>query len=204
MKYQLVKTRKFGRWRYHWRPFGSYLRRGVTRFDPGNAHAWGLSNHGAIRGSGELDGDQMTQRNTGFTQVRPPWRVKTYVLLCLTLLLMRLQRWCLQRWRRLDLAEGVELLRIRALGSMMEKVSRQTLGPPSQPFICEGWVSGLLPKLTTYKGGRWNPNRVLIQLGLVLRVLALHAKSRSWAVLVNRVYGPCHPFSGRPPGPKTR
>jgi hypothetical protein len=34
----------------------------MTRFDPDNAHAWGLSNHGAIRGSGELDGDQTTQR----------------------------------------------------------------------------------------------------------------------------------------------
>jgi hypothetical protein len=43
---------------------------------------------------------------------------------CLTLLLGCLQRWCLQRWRRLDLAEGVELSRIRALGWMMEKVSR--------------------------------------------------------------------------------
>jgi hypothetical protein len=32
-------------------------------------------------GSGELDDDQMVQENTGFTQVRPPCRVKTYVLL---------------------------------------------------------------------------------------------------------------------------
>jgi hypothetical protein len=76
---------------------------------------------------------------------------------CLILLLGRLQRWCLQRWRRLDLVEGVELSRVRALGWMMEKVSREVLGSPSQPFICEGWVSGLLSKLTTDKGGLNKP-----------------------------------------------
>jgi hypothetical protein len=32
-------------------------------------------------GPGELNGDHMAQGNTGFTQVRPPCRVKTYVLL---------------------------------------------------------------------------------------------------------------------------
>jgi hypothetical protein len=32
-------------------------------------------------GSGELDDDQTTQGDTGFTQVQPPCRVKTYVLL---------------------------------------------------------------------------------------------------------------------------
>jgi hypothetical protein len=32
-------------------------------------------------GSGELDGDQTTQGDTGFTQVRPPCWVMTYVLL---------------------------------------------------------------------------------------------------------------------------
>jgi hypothetical protein len=32
-------------------------------------------------GPGELDGDQTAQGNTGFTQVWPPSRVKTYVLL---------------------------------------------------------------------------------------------------------------------------
>jgi hypothetical protein len=68
---------------------------------------------------------------------------------CLTLLLG-----CLQRGRRLDLAEGVELSRIRALRWMVEKCLERGLGSPSQPFICEGWVSGLLSKLTTYKGGR--------------------------------------------------
>jgi hypothetical protein len=73
---------------------------------------------------------------------------------CMTLLLVCLQWWCLQWWRRLDLAEGEELSRIRALGWMVEKVSRDSIGPPSQPFICQSWVSGLLSKLTTYRGGR--------------------------------------------------
>jgi hypothetical protein len=35
----------------------------------------------SVLGSGELDGDQMTQGDTGFIQARPPCRVKTYVLL---------------------------------------------------------------------------------------------------------------------------
>jgi hypothetical protein len=35
------------------RPHG---RRQLTRFDPGNAHAWGLSIYVAYVGSGELDG----------------------------------------------------------------------------------------------------------------------------------------------------
>jgi hypothetical protein len=51
------------------------------RFNPGNAHACGLSRHGELVGSGELDGDQTVQKNMGFTQVRPPCRVTTYVLL---------------------------------------------------------------------------------------------------------------------------
>jgi hypothetical protein len=71
---------------------------------------------------------------------------------CLTLLLG-----CLQRWRRLDLAEGVELSRIRALRWMMEKVSREALESPSQPFMCEGRVSGLFSKLPTDKGGMNKP-----------------------------------------------
>jgi hypothetical protein len=57
----------------------------------------------------------------------------------------------------LDLAEGEELSRIQALGWMMEKVSREVLGSPSQPFISEGWVSGLLSKSTTDKGGLNKP-----------------------------------------------
>jgi hypothetical protein len=40
---------------------------------------------------------------------------------CLTLLLGRFQWLCLQRGRRLDLAEGEELSRIRALGWKVEK-----------------------------------------------------------------------------------
>jgi hypothetical protein len=76
---------------------------------------------------------------------------------CLTLLLGCLQWWCLQRWRRLDLAEGEELSRIRAIRWMMEKVSRPSLGSPSQPFICAGWVSGLLSKIPTDKGGSNKP-----------------------------------------------
>jgi hypothetical protein len=60
----------------------------LTRFNPGNAHAWGLLRHEELVGSSELDGDQTTQGNTGFTQVQPPCRVKTYVLL-VWLLLMR-------------------------------------------------------------------------------------------------------------------
>jgi hypothetical protein len=39
-------------------------------------------------------------------------------------------------------------------GGWWQKVSRGVLGSPSQPFICEGWVSGLFSKLTMYKIGR--------------------------------------------------
>jgi hypothetical protein len=42
-------------------------------------------------------------------------------LACLTLLLARLQWWCLQQGRRLDLAEGEKLSRIRALGWKVKK-----------------------------------------------------------------------------------
>jgi hypothetical protein len=49
---------------------------------------------------------------------------------CLTLLLGCLQWWCLQRGRRLDLAEGEELLRIRALGWKVEKCLEPFLDLP--------------------------------------------------------------------------
>jgi hypothetical protein len=61
----------------------------------------------------------------------------------------------LQQWRRLDLAE-----RRRALENSSTQVYggerrlERDLGSPSQPFICEAWVLGLLSKLTTYKDGR--------------------------------------------------
>jgi hypothetical protein len=34
----------------------------VMRFNPGNAHVRGLSRHDELVGSGELDGDQTTQK----------------------------------------------------------------------------------------------------------------------------------------------
>jgi hypothetical protein len=49
---------------------------------------------------------------------------------CVTLLLGCLQRWCLQRGRRLDLAEGEELSRIRALGWMVENCLEELLDLP--------------------------------------------------------------------------
>jgi hypothetical protein len=39
-------------------------------------------------------------------------------------------------------------------GGWWRKVAREGLGSPSQPFICEGWISGLFSKLATYKIGR--------------------------------------------------
>jgi hypothetical protein len=63
----------------------------------------------------------------------------------------------LQRWHRLDLDEGGELLRIRALGCMMAKRCLAATGPPSQPFICEGWVSGLSSKQSTDRIGLNKP-----------------------------------------------
>jgi hypothetical protein len=58
----------------------------------------------------------------------------------------------LQWWRRLDLAEA-ENSKYRALWrEVAEKVSRVS-GPPSQPFICEGWVSGLSLKKNTDRIG---------------------------------------------------
>jgi hypothetical protein len=66
-----------------------------------------------------------------------------------------------------------------ALGG--EKVSREALRSPSQPFICEGWVPGLFSKSITDRIGLNNPRRVLIRLGLLLRVFILHAKLCPWA-----------------------
>jgi hypothetical protein len=62
----------------------------------------------------------------------------------------------LQWWRRLDLADGEELSRVRALGWKVEKASNAT-GSPSQPFIGEGWVSGLFSKLITNRVGLNKP-----------------------------------------------
>jgi hypothetical protein len=45
----------------------AYGEQWLTRFNTGNAHAWGLLNHGVLVGSSKLDGDQMTQGDTGFT-----------------------------------------------------------------------------------------------------------------------------------------
>jgi hypothetical protein len=57
----------------------------------------------------------------------------------------------------LDLAGVEELSKIRALRWKDGKVSREVLGSPSQPFVSEGWVSRLLFKLTTNKGGLNKP-----------------------------------------------
>jgi hypothetical protein len=48
----------------------------------------------------------------------------------------------------LDLADGEDLSRVRALGWKVEKAS-STTGSPSQHLIGEGWVSGLFSKLIT-------------------------------------------------------
>jgi hypothetical protein len=54
----------------------------VTRFNPGNAHACALSRHGALGGSGELDGDQTkAEENEVLPRFDPLGRVTTYVLL---------------------------------------------------------------------------------------------------------------------------
>jgi hypothetical protein len=101
-------------------------------------------------GPGELDGDQTTQENIGFTQVRLPCRVKPTS--CLSDFIDGVATMdVLQRCHRLDLAEGGELSRFRALGRMVAKSVLASLGSPSQPFICEGWVLGLLSKSSTYK-----------------------------------------------------
>jgi hypothetical protein len=54
----------------------------LTRFNPGNAHVCGLSRHGALVGSGELDDDQTKARGTqSLPRFGPFGRVTTYVLL---------------------------------------------------------------------------------------------------------------------------
>jgi hypothetical protein len=54
----------------------------LTRFNPGNAHVCGLLRHGALVGSGELDGDQTKSRGTqGLPRFGPLDRVTTYALL---------------------------------------------------------------------------------------------------------------------------
>jgi hypothetical protein len=52
------------------------------RFNPGNAHICGLSIHGALMGSGELDGDQTkVEGYRVLPRFGPLSRVMTYVLL---------------------------------------------------------------------------------------------------------------------------
>jgi hypothetical protein len=52
------------------------------RFNPGNAHVCGLSSHGALVGSGELDGDQTkAEEHEVLPRFAPLGRVMTYVLL---------------------------------------------------------------------------------------------------------------------------
>jgi hypothetical protein len=52
------------------------------RFNPGNAHVCGLSRHGALVGSGKLDGDQTkAEGHKVFPRFGPLGRVTTYVLL---------------------------------------------------------------------------------------------------------------------------
>jgi hypothetical protein len=57
----------------------------------------------------------------GFYPGSPPLLGNDLRPACLTLLMGWLQWWCLQWWRRLDLAECEELSRIRALRWMMTK-----------------------------------------------------------------------------------
>jgi hypothetical protein len=55
---------------------------GVTRFNPGNAHVYGLSRHEAYVGSGELDDDQTkAEGHEVFSRFGPLGRVMTYVLI---------------------------------------------------------------------------------------------------------------------------
>jgi hypothetical protein len=49
------------------------------------------------------------QRNTGFTQVQPPWKGKDLCPACLTFIDGVATVEVLQWWRRLDLAESGEL-----------------------------------------------------------------------------------------------
>jgi hypothetical protein len=54
----------------------------LTRFYPGNAHVCGLSIHGALWGSDELDGDQTkAERREVLPRFGSLGRVMTYVLL---------------------------------------------------------------------------------------------------------------------------
>jgi hypothetical protein len=54
----------------------------LTRFNPGNAHVCGLSRHGALVGSGELDGDQTkAEEHEVLPRFGPLGRVITYILL---------------------------------------------------------------------------------------------------------------------------
>jgi hypothetical protein len=53
----------------------------LTRFNLGNAHVCGLSRHGALVGSGELDGDQTkAEEHEVLPKFAPLDRVMTYVM----------------------------------------------------------------------------------------------------------------------------
>jgi hypothetical protein len=54
----------------------------LTRFNPGNAHVFGLSRHGALVGSGKFDDDQTkAEGHRVLPRFGPLGRVTTYVLL---------------------------------------------------------------------------------------------------------------------------
>jgi hypothetical protein len=54
----------------------------LTKFNPSNAHVCGLLRHGALVGSGELDGDQTkAEEHEVLPRFGPLGRVMTYVLL---------------------------------------------------------------------------------------------------------------------------
>jgi hypothetical protein len=109
--------------------------------------------------------------NTGFTQVRPPWWVTTYVLL------VWLYWWggynrCIQWWRRLDLAKewrALEVTSTQVDGS--EKCLARFLDLPPNLLYAKVGSQDYSPRQLHIEVVWINPRQVLIRLGLVLRVL---------------------------------
>jgi hypothetical protein len=155
---------------------------------------WDPANSTAIR----------QHKNTGFTQVWPPWWVTTYVLLVWLYWWGGYNGW-LQRWRRLDLAK-----KWRAL----EVTSAQVDGGEK----CLGPVLDLPPNLLYAKVGSrdcspsqlqiesvWiNPKQILIRLGLFLRALHCTSSLAPGPRRTINFMGLAIPSKYVPPGPKTR
>jgi hypothetical protein len=105
----------------------------------------------------------------------------------------------LQWWHRLDLAEGGELLMRRALWrEVVEKCLERCYDLPPNLLYAKVGSQECSPSWLQIESVWINPRRVLIRLGLFLRVFILYAKLYPWAAPSWFLHGPCDSFDGYP------